>query len=88
MIAAVDAARRTIAGSSLKNEVVCLACNLETYVIPVAQEQFNKEKPMLAQMLLLEKKNETFTDFLSQLRLKADLQENVSKTSNSENTVQ
>lgn len=57
-------------------------------VIPVDQEQFNKEKPMLAQMLLMEKKNETFTDFLSQLRLKADLQENVSKASTSENAVQ
>ncbi len=46
---------------------------------PVKQEDFLKEKDEFAQTLLAQKKNDAFTDFLAVLRIKANLQDNVSK---------
>lgn len=47
--------------------------------VPVSQEDFNKEKENYKQALLLERKNAIFSEFVTRLRLKANLQDHVSK---------
>ncbi len=46
---------------------------------PVSQEDFEKEKAQFAKTLFQEKQNEAFNDFLSALRIKANLEDNISK---------
>ncbi len=46
---------------------------------PVSQEDYAKEKDQYKQKLLVDKRNEAFNDFMAILRIKANLQDNVSK---------
>ena len=46
---------------------------------PLNQEEFLKEKDQFAKTLTEERKNDAFNDFLSLLRIKANLLDNVSK---------
>ncbi len=45
----------------------------------VSREDFEKEKPAFAQSLLDEKRNQTFNEFMAILRIKANLQDNISR---------
>ncbi len=55
--------------------------HLNSY-IPVDKEVFAKEKEKFAQNLFMEKRNEIFSNFLSGLRLKANLVDNLPKNKN------
>ena len=46
---------------------------------PVAEEQFAKEKDQFAKTIIDARKGEAFNEFLAKLRIKANLQDNVSK---------
>ncbi len=50
---------------------------------PLNQETYLKEKDQFTQTLLNEKKSAVFNDFISLLRIKANLQDNISKTKTS-----
>lgn len=47
--------------------------------LPIDESQFAKDKEAFSKSLYLEKANETFSAFLTHLRLKANLQDNISK---------
>ncbi|MFA5088524.1 MAG: SurA N-terminal domain-containing protein [Candidatus Omnitrophota bacterium] len=53
--------------------------HLDSYV-PGNEEEFQEKKDLLAQDLLIEKKEEAFNNFLIQQRLKANLEDNISKS--------
>lgn len=47
--------------------------------LPVDEEKFKNEKENFGKLVLEEKKNQMFSDFLQDLRIKANLQDNISK---------
>ena len=53
--------------------------------LPVDSSQYAKDKEAFAKSLYLEKANETFSAFLTHLRLKANLQDNISKMKKADN---
>lgn len=52
--------------------------------VPIDQKDFEKEKDSLGQTLLTEKKSNVFMNFLTRLRLQANLEDNISKTKDKE----
>lgn len=49
---------------------------------PIDEEQFNKDKEEFEKTLLTERKNAALSEYLTNLRLKANLQDNISKQKN------